>query len=72
MVHTDVNGEDKTYTVIKGWKADTSEGVKKLAKNLASDTDVENIRNFSGQEILGFVGGRFATLDLFVDLLCRL
>ena len=37
VLHTDVNAEDKTYTIIKGWKADTSEGVKRLAKNLASD-----------------------------------
>lgn len=37
VLHTSVNAEDKTYTVIKGWKADTAEGVKRLAKSLASD-----------------------------------
>lgn len=37
VVHAAVDAEDKTYTVIKGWKADTAEGVKKVAKDLATD-----------------------------------
>ena len=37
MLHKDVDGEGKTYTIIKAWKADTAEGVKKIAADLVSD-----------------------------------
>ena len=37
FVHKEVDGDGKTYTVIKGWKADTAEGVKKISDDLASD-----------------------------------
>ncbi len=36
-LHKAVDGDGKTYTVIKGWKADTAEGVKKIAADSASD-----------------------------------
>lgn len=37
MLHKDVDGDAKTYTVIKGWKADTAEAAKKISGDLASD-----------------------------------
>jgi len=37
LLHKDVNAEDKTLTIIKGWKADSAEGVKKVAADLESD-----------------------------------
>jgi len=37
MLHRDVDGEGKTLTIVKGWKADTAEGTKKVASDLASD-----------------------------------
>ena len=37
LVHKEVDGDGKTYTIIKGWKSDTAEGVKKVAADLASD-----------------------------------
>ena len=37
LLHDEVDGDGKTYTVIKGWKADTAEGVKKVSADLASD-----------------------------------
>ncbi len=37
VLHKEVDGEGKTYTVVKGWKADTSQGVKKVAADLAAD-----------------------------------
>ena len=37
LLHKEVDGDGKTYTVIKGWKADTAEGVKKVSADLASD-----------------------------------
>ena len=37
MLHKDVDGGKKLYTVVKGWKADNSEGVKKISADSASD-----------------------------------
>ena len=37
FIHKEVDGEGKTYSIIKGWKADNAEGVKKLSTDLASD-----------------------------------
>ena len=37
LLHKEVDGDGKTYTVIKGYKADTAEGAKKVASDLASD-----------------------------------
>lgn len=37
MLHKAVDGDGKTYTVVKGWKADTAEAVKKVSADLASD-----------------------------------
>jgi hypothetical protein len=37
VLHKEVDGDGKTYTVVKGWKADTAQGVKKVAADLASD-----------------------------------
>lgn len=37
MLHKEVDGDGKTYTVVKGYKADTAEGAKKIAADLASD-----------------------------------
>ena len=38
VLHVKTDGENKMLTVVKGWKADTSEGVKKVA----SDSKKEN------------------------------
>lgn len=37
VLHKEVDGDGKTYTVVKGWSADTADGVKKVATDLASD-----------------------------------
>lgn len=37
VLYKEVDGDGKTYTIVKGWKADTAEGVKKIAADLASD-----------------------------------
>lgn len=37
LLHKKVDASGKTYTVIRGWKADTADGTKKLAISLASD-----------------------------------
>ena len=37
VLHKAVDGDGKTYTVVKGWKADTAEAVKKVSADLASD-----------------------------------
>ena len=37
LLHKEVDGDGKTYTVIKGYKADNAEGAKKIAADLASD-----------------------------------
>lgn len=37
ILHKEVDGDGKTYTVIKGYNADTAEGVKKISADLASD-----------------------------------
>ena len=37
VLHKDVDGGGKNLTIIKGWKADNSEGVKKIAADSASD-----------------------------------
>jgi len=37
LLHKDVDGDGKTYTVVKGWKADTADGVKKIAADMNSD-----------------------------------
>lgn len=37
MLHKQVDGDGKSYTVVKGWKADTAEGAKKISADLASD-----------------------------------
>lgn len=42
VIHKEVDGSGKTYTIIEGWKADTAEGVKKVAANLASDEPSSN------------------------------
>jgi hypothetical protein len=42
LIHKEVDGDGKTYTIIKGWKADTAEGTKKIAADLASDEPATN------------------------------
>ncbi|MDZ4849973.1 MAG: hypothetical protein SGI77_11865 [Pirellulaceae bacterium] len=37
LLHKGVNADDKTLTIIKGWKADSADGVKNVAAVLASD-----------------------------------
>jgi len=37
LLHKEVDGNGKTYTLIKGWKADTAEGTKKISSDMASD-----------------------------------
>jgi hypothetical protein len=39
ILHKEVDGDGKTYTVVKGWKADTADGVKKIAASLSADDD---------------------------------
>jgi hypothetical protein len=39
ILHKEVDGDGKTYTVVKGWKADTADGVKKIAASLSADND---------------------------------
>ncbi len=36
-VYSEIDAESQEYIVIKGWKADTAEAVKKVAKDLKSD-----------------------------------
>jgi hypothetical protein len=40
ILHKQVDGEGKTYSIVKGWKADTAEGVKKVSSDLSSDEPV--------------------------------
>ena len=37
ILHKQVDGDGKNYTIVKGWKADTAEAVKKVSADLASD-----------------------------------
>lgn len=37
VLHVKTDGQDKTFTVLKGWKADTSEGVKRVASDSKKD-----------------------------------
>jgi len=37
LLHKEVDAKGKTYTVVKGWKADTSAATKKIAADLADD-----------------------------------
>jgi hypothetical protein len=48
ILHKDVDGDGKTYSVVKGWKAVTAEGVKKIAADLASDEPASKGRAKSG------------------------
>jgi len=38
VIHKEIGGDATTYTVVKGWKADTVDATKKVAADLASDT----------------------------------
>jgi len=49
VLHKEVDGDGKTYTVVKGWKADTAEGVKKVAADLASDEPESKDSKKSGE-----------------------
>jgi hypothetical protein len=40
VLHKQVDGDGKTYSIVKGWKAETAEGVKKVSSDLASDDPV--------------------------------
>jgi hypothetical protein len=42
VIHKEVDASGKIYTIIKGWKADSSEGVKRVAADLASDEPSAN------------------------------
>lgn len=48
VLHKDVNAEDKTLTIVKGWKLSTAQGVKKVADDLASDEPEVNESKKSG------------------------
>ena len=37
VLHVKTDGENKTLSVLKGWKADTAEGAKRVAANLTKD-----------------------------------
>ena len=52
LIHKDVNGDDKVYTIVKGWKADTADGAKKLSADLASD-EPESGKNGSRKNSAG-------------------
>lgn len=41
VIHKDVDGDGKNYTIVKGWKADNAEGVKRVAADMASDEPSE-------------------------------
>lgn len=38
LLHKEVDGDEKTYSVVKGWKADTSEGTKKISISQSKDS----------------------------------
>ena len=42
FLHKQIDGEGKTYTIVKGWDADTNEGAKKLAADLSSDAPAKS------------------------------
>lgn len=42
ILHKEVDGDGKTYTIVKGWKADTADGVKKIAASLSADDDAKS------------------------------
>jgi len=56
VLHKEVDGDGKTYTVVKGWKADTAEGVKKVAADLASDEPAGEEEK--GKKATGEAGGK--------------
>ena len=41
VVYSEIDAESDEYIVVKGWKADTAEAVKKLAKDQKSDEPKE-------------------------------
>lgn len=41
LVHKSVDDESKTYTIVKGWKADSVAATKKIQRDLAADEDEE-------------------------------
>jgi hypothetical protein len=52
IVHKEIDGNGKTYTLVKGWKADTAERTKKISAGLASDETKKNdIKNAKTSDI---------------------
>lgn len=37
LIHKEVDADGKTYSIVKGWKADTAQGLKNIAADQASD-----------------------------------
>ena len=42
VLYVKTDGENKTLSVLKGWKADTAEGAKRVAANLTKDDPVSS------------------------------
>jgi hypothetical protein len=50
-VYSEIDADNHEYIVIKGWKADTAEAVKKVANDQKSDeTKAEKVKNGQEQE----------------------
>lgn len=45
IIHREIDANGKTYTVVKGWKADTAEAAKKVSAGLASDKPDQKGKN---------------------------
>lgn len=65
LLHKEVDGDGKTYTVVKGWKADTAEGVKKVAADLASDKS--ELSDSRDKKSTGEAGGKKKKLDKDIE-----
>jgi hypothetical protein len=42
VIHNKTDGDGKSYTIIKGWKADSAKALKKVSKDLADDESDES------------------------------
>lgn len=53
VLHKEVDGDGKTYTVVKGWKAGTAEDVKKIAADMNKDEPVSTEKAQSSEKDSG-------------------
>jgi len=56
VIHAETDGAGKTFTVVKGWKADSAEGAKKIAADLSSDE--QETKTAKNGKAVGEVGGK--------------